>query len=127
MICTKKFWAILIITLLLLFFGVYKAHVMASEPPKYPYVERVEVGYKIQPFEFSDSIIPHNKENKALKVYNEEKENEFKEYVDNIVSGLVVALCLYIFVICIVALVLLTLASFIIGLAKFQYNIAKKR
>ena len=127
MICTKKFWAILIITLLLLFFGVYKAHVMASEPLKYPYVERVEVGYKIQPFEFSDSIIPHNKENKALKVYKEEKENEFKEYVDNIVSGLVVALCLYIFVICIVALVLLTLASFIIGLAKFQSNIAKKR
>ena len=126
MICAKKNWAILIITLLLLFFGVYKAHVMASEPPKYPYVERVGVGYKIQPFEFSDSIVPF-KENKALKVYKEEKENEFKEYVDNIVSGLVVALCLYLLAICIVALVLLTLASFIMGLAKFQSNIAKKR
>lgn len=127
MICTKKFWAILIITLLLLFFGVYKAHVMASEPPKYPYVERVEVGYKIQPFEFSDSIIPYNKENKALKVYKEEKENESKEYVDNIVGGLVVALCLYIFAIFIIALVLLILGSFIMVLARFQNKYAKKR
>ena len=127
MICTKKFWAILIITLLLLFFGVYKANVMVSESPKYPYVERVEVGYKIQPFEFSDSIIPYNKENKALKVYKEEKKNEFKEYVDNTVNGLVLALCFYLFVIFIVALVLLILASFIMGLAKFQSNIAKKR
>ena len=123
MICTKKFWAILIITLLLLFFGVYKAHVMASEPPKYPYVERVEVGYKIQPFEFSDSIVPF-KENKALKI---EKEKEDIEYKDNIIGGLVISLCLYIFAAFVIILVLLTLASFIIGLAKFQNKYAKKR
>jgi hypothetical protein len=123
MICTKKFWAILIITLLLLFFGVYKAHVMASEPPKYPYVERVEVGYKIQPFEFSDSIVPF-KENKALKI---EKEKEDTEYKDNIIGGLVISLCLYIFAAFTIVLVLLTLASFIIALAKFQNKYAKKR
>ena len=123
MICTKKFWAILIITLLLLFFGVYKAHVMASEPPKYPYVERVEVGYKIQPFEFSDSIVPF-KENKALKI---EKEKEDIEYKDNIIGGLVISLCLYIFAAFTIVLVLLTLASLTIALAKFQNKYAKKR
>ena len=120
MISVKKF--LVIFTILLL--GV---RAMASETPKYPYVERIEVGYKMTPFAKNDSltkrVIPISTTPKAEKTSTEET----NPILVNFAHAFVTTFLFYVMGALIMFSVLLILIAILIGSAKLQYNIAKKR
>ena len=114
------------ITLLILacFLSVAKAN---DSIPKYPYVERVEVGYKIKPFESSDTIQYYAKkvkvEDKEAAEY-EAKKQRIKESVAY--AG---AITFFFYVVCgaFVAFTLFVIGLILLLLAMLQLKIAKKR
>ena len=127
MICTRKFWIIFIITLLLLLFGVHKAHVMASETtPKYPYVERVEVGYKVKPFEVRDTV-KYYKPSKASKK-KEEDNKAFENLLKCFSNSLGCAIVFYCLCGIIIFFILALTSAISLGIALVirNKNIAKK-
>ena len=54
---------------------------MASETtPKYPYVERVEVGYKVKPFEVEDTVQYYSSVSKLSKEEDKGSKKKGKKY-----------------------------------------------
>ena len=112
------------ITLLILacFLSVAKAN---DSIPKYPYIERVEVGYKIKPFESSDTIQYYAKkvEDKEAAEY-EAKKQRIKESI-----AWAGAITFFFYAVCgaAVGIILLIIGLILLLLARWQRNIAKKR
>ena len=130
MISTKRFWLILCLWMTFLVSMAYNFELIepktkANDKPKYPYVERVEVGYKIKPFESSDTIQYYAKkvEDKEAAEY-EAKKQRIKESIAY--AG---AITFFFYVVCgaFVAFTLFVIGLILLLLARWQRNIAKKR
>ena len=132
MISTKRFWLILCLWMTFLVsmaynFELTEPKTKANDKPKYPYIERVEVGYKIKPFESSDTIQYYAKkvkvEDKEAAEY-EAKKQRIKES-----AAYAGAITFFFYVVCgaAVGIILLIIGLILLLLARWQRNIAKKR
>ncbi len=130
MISTKRFWLILCLWMSFLVsmaynFELTEPKTKANDKPKYPYVERVEVGYKIKPFESSDTIQYY-----AKKVEDkEEAEYEAKKQRIKESAAYAAAITFFFYVVsgAAVGIILLIIGLILLLLARWQRNIAKKR
>lgn len=106
-------------------FELIEPKTKANDKPKYPYVERVEVGYKIKPFESSDTIQYYAKkvEDKETAEY-EAKKQRIKES-----AAYAAAITFFFYAVCgaAVGIILLIIGLILLLLARWQRNIAKKR
>ena len=116
------------ITLLILacFLSVAKAN---DSIPKYPYIERVEVGYKIKPFESSDTIQYYAKKVVSEKEKKEKAEYEAKKQRIKESVAYAGAITFFFYVVCgaFVAFTLFVIGLILLLLAMLQVKIAKKR
>ena len=84
---------------------------MASETtPKYPYVERVEVGYKVKPFEVEDTVQYYSSVSKLSK---EEDKNERIFVLKCVIEAFVTSLVFFVLSACMMT-VLIGVISIII-------------
>jgi Flp pilus assembly protein TadB len=99
----------------------------ANDKPKYPYIERIEVGYKIKPFESSDTIQYYAKKVKVED--KEEAEYEAKKQRIKESAAYAAAITFFFYVVCgaSVGIILLIIGLILLLLARWQRNIAKKR
>ena len=130
MINTKRFWLILCLWMTFLVSMAYNFELIepktkANDKPKYPYVERVEVGYKIKPFESSDTIQYYAKkvEDKEAAEYEAKKQRIMES------AAYAAAITFFFYAVCgaAVGIILLIIGLILLLLARWQRNIAKKR
>lgn len=132
MISTKRFWLVLCLWMTFLVSMAYNFELIepktkANDKPKYPYIERVEVGYKIKPFESSDTIQYYAKKVKVED--KEEAEYEAKKQRIKESAAYAAAITFFFYVVCgaAVGIILLIIGLILLLLARWQRNIAKKR
>ena len=132
MISTKRFWLILCLWMTFLVsmaynFELTEPKTKANDKPKYPYVERVEVGYKVKPFESSDTIQYYAKKVKVED--KEEAEYEAKKQRIKESAAYAAAITFFFYAVCgaAVGIILLIIGLILLLLARWQRNIAKKR
>lgn len=114
-----------IVIALVAFFSASMACADTIEKAKYPYVERIDVGYKIKPFESSDTIQYYSKK----IMTEEEKENAELDKKIKYGIGHGAAITFFFYVVCgaTVAFILLVIAIILLLIAMLQRNVAKKR